>query len=561
MLLPKVKLLCLWAIGILGSSLAAKVQYKEANNDLEAKHQHAPLITVVFIVDQLSHDMLAKHSSNLRYGIGRLWRQGINYHMANHPQAMPTTPTGHACISTGALGREHGITSYGWLDEKTQNYIKCTQDDRPESAVISPDGYYDFGRSCYRMMTDTLADQFILSQAGPTERIVAAFALKSRASVLLAGRCGQAYWFDDKAGSMTSSRFYMEQLPNWLQRYNQTHPLTQGRKLRWRPMYRKDSKKYKFFGATDERFCSTQPKLFNKYCIEIDRNLNQPFAEFSRSPWASQTLLQTARAFCVAHRNKRILLYVSLSNFDHSAHLLGPDHRQQIDMLYHIDRQIGNFMRFVKQTFGASKSLFVLTSDHGASVIPEIQQERNFTLAERIDAKILIEEINQIIEERFNQPKIVHHFEAPQIFLDPKIMANLSKEKREQILNTIKSTIKSKPYIKECWTQQDLVNGQTTDNVDPHKAAFYNQAFEGRLGDIIYLTQPHKMVSMYAQGTSHCTPYLCDVHVPLILYQKGWLQNRHCHQPVCISQLAGSLARLTGSRLPNTANRKPLLGL
>jgi hypothetical protein len=46
-------------------------------------------------------------------------------------------------------------------------------------------------------------------------------ALKSRAAVLLGGKLGKAYWFNEKSGDFTTSTYYAKELPAWVAAWNQ----------------------------------------------------------------------------------------------------------------------------------------------------------------------------------------------------------------------------------------------------------------------------------------------------------------------------------------------------
>jgi hypothetical protein len=278
-------------------------------------------------------------------------------------------------------------------------------------------------------------------------------------------------------------------------------------------------------------------------------------------------LLETARRCIISHlnvnehRKARLLVFVSLSAFDFSGHLYGPDSREQLDMLYHLDKQIGRFINQVQSLAGRKNALFVLTADHGVMPIPEIMQQKGFNLPERIDVNGVIQEINDLVAREFKLKNIVKLFEAPEFFLDKKKLASLSPDKQDQLLEMIKNHLKNKPYMRECWTYKELAKTHNGCR-NKYQLLFAKQAYAGRTGELACMVQPYKMLTKYPSGTSHATPYRYDVQVPLAFYQTGAFDNGLAvQQPVLLTQFAGSLARILNCPAPSCAKGPILPGL
>ena len=68
------------------------------------------------------------------------------------PHGLPTTAAGHTALNTGVYGKDHGIISNAWFDQ-LGNKIDASDDPSPDAAVISPTGFYDFGKSPRNIMT------------------------------------------------------------------------------------------------------------------------------------------------------------------------------------------------------------------------------------------------------------------------------------------------------------------------------------------------------------------------------------------------------------------------
>lgn len=527
--------------------------------------QTTPNVTVVFVIDQFAYHYLWKVRPFFKYGLKKLFNKGTMYHDATYPHAMPSTPTGHAALSTGTFGYVHGVTGYGWINENNE-YTLITDDNRPESLVFAKSGFHNFGQSARQLMTDTICDQFSLTNEPSKEAHAYAFSLKPRSSIMLAGRKGKAVWFDEIDGGMTSSKAYFNSIPGWLKNVNRQHRPKHNAQYRWNPFHNRKSKAYNFCAATNYDFAAPQKSAIGTK-LTIDVNAKEPYKKFVATPFADQLVLKAAKK-CInhhinvnEHRHAKLLVFVSLSGFDFSGHLYGPDSIEQIDMLYHLDKQINKFINYVQTCVGAQKALFAITADHGIMPIPEILNSKGFALPERIDVNELTKELNNIAQHEFNVKNIIKYFEAPMFFLDKKELKSLDEKQQQELLERLKITIKKTDGIRDCWTLKDLEMTETSIR-NKYQVLFSKQVYKGRTGDLICMTQPYKMLTKYPTGTSHASPYRYDTHVPLAFYQSGAHDSGlEVQQPVSMVQVAMSLARLMNCPAPSCARGPILPGL
>ena len=68
------------------------------------------------------------------------------------------------------------------------------------------------------MLAETLADHLRLFTAGRGKAV--ALSGKARAAIALAGRLGQAFWFNEQVGRLVTGTAYMKELPAWLRTFN-----------------------------------------------------------------------------------------------------------------------------------------------------------------------------------------------------------------------------------------------------------------------------------------------------------------------------------------------------
>ena len=177
---------------------------------VEAK---APRLMVFIVIDQFSAHYIPKLSPFLTGGLKFLSEEGITYVNAFYDQSMPATAPGHALLSTGTYASFHGIINNLWYNSEGEQ-VRCDTDNRSQSAVFTPDGsLYANGKSSKNLLADTFADQCIMHSYPHARNEVWTLSLKSRASIMLAGKLGKPLWLDNKTGAFTSSKAYFEQLP------------------------------------------------------------------------------------------------------------------------------------------------------------------------------------------------------------------------------------------------------------------------------------------------------------------------------------------------------------
>ncbi len=115
------------------------------------------------------------------------------------------------------------------------------------------------------------------------------------------------------------------------------------------------------------------------------------------------------------------------------------------------------------------------------------------------------------------------------------------------------------PGIKSVWTYDQLLNSNPLPT--DHMYFFKRQLYPGRSGQIIIQTQPYVQLTDNSTGTSHCTPYEYDTHVPLMFYQRNVFEERVIEQKVWTLQLANTLAYLLGTNKPSASTMDVLPGI
>lgn len=545
----------------------------------KTKQPTIPQVTVVMVLDQGAFSYFPKLAPFFKHGFKHLLDHGIVYENAHHAHGVPETTPGHHAISTGTLPKYHGATYNSWVNPDNFSSVKYECDTSPDAAILDPNheaatktpaATFQPGCSARHTMVDGLSDQFIsMRNTHPNDNYhVWALSLKAHPVISCANRLGKAIWFDQKRGGFTSSKKYFDQLPTWVTKFNKKRGFASMTSLHWKTVYPLNHAAYNFPDSRNYDYAGYPESMATATTINCGTSCNageQPFERYVKTPQSAQALFDLAKK-CIDHiaDNDRLLLWISISNLDLCGHIYGPDSLECIDIMYHLDRQIGDFMDFVNQEYGADNSLFALTADHGICPFPELTNKRGITLARRIMAPELIAGMNKLLQEKFGLENIVRSFEPTFFVLDQVQIKALDQEKQIKIIDELKQYLRAQPGIKKVWTFHELM--QLPFEEDQFEQFYKNQLYKGRAGDLIVMCEPYCLLTKYAKGTSHSDPYEYNTHVPLMLLQKGRVDKKHVKNSlikdkVWVPQLPISLAHIMGIARPSASPYKVLPGI
>jgi predicted AlkP superfamily pyrophosphatase or phosphodiesterase len=510
---------------------------------LQAKRMpKIPRLITIFVVDQCAYHYIPKLRSHFAHGFKTLLDNGIVYENAYYPHAIPKTVPGHHCLSTGALPNGHGAPFNSWFghDGLTEHY-----DEDDMAPVFKDDSLIDEGKSSRKTVTDSISDQFVLSQNTNKKCYAFSLSLKAASALATATNLGKPLWFDEMRGGFTSSNTYFKKLPDWVKAFNQEQQFDTMQSFSWELLYPEGAPAYQLPDIKNYDYAEYSYSMITKGTMAIKRDGKKPFKQFLQTPKASKALMAFAKKCLFEHtqdKESTVLMWVLLSNLDFVCRFYGPKSLETIDLLYHIDEQIGDFMQTASRHLGAKNCLFVLTADHGIAPIPELAAKNGLTMAKRVMAKPMIKAINGAVEKKYGIKEAITGFK-PTYFK--------SAQKDPVVLAYIKELLANQPGIRKVWTLQDLESS----HYFPGQREFAYKAlvYPGRGGDFMCMPQPYCQMTDHPKGTSHQTPYEYDTHVPLVLYQPGRLEKKVVIQKVFITQLAPTLAEIMRISRPASA--------
>ncbi len=326
-------------------------------------------LVVVITVDQLGSDYLDRYGQEMTAGLRRLLDESAVWPRAVHDHAITETAPGHASILSGRFPVHTGISS------NSQGV---------NTAEASLLGSGDPGASPFRFRGSTFFDW--LKAADPSARALSV-SRKDRGAILPIGRAKtDVYWYASN-GTFTTSTYYREALPGWVNEFNARrapHALAGTSWELLRPEER--------YAAAD-----TIPRENDGIDIVFPHRLPTDPTEAARQVKEYPVMDSLTLAFALdgvnalalgASQRRTDLLAVSLSTTDAVGHRYGPDSREIHDQLLRLDRYLGQFLDSLFTLRDPRRVIVVVTADHGVAPYPDLRSGHyDNMLAQRVDAR------------------------------------------------------------------------------------------------------------------------------------------------------------------------------
>lgn len=311
-----------------------------------------PTLVVQITIDQLRPDYLDRYRDQLTGGLARLLKQGAFLTNAWHDHATTETAPGHATLWSGRYPAHTGVVL---------NEIGVAD---PQSPLLFGRGG---GASPYRFRGSAFfdwvrtRDQF--SRAFSVSR-------KDRGAILPLGRAKQnVYWYS-LDGRFTTSRYYADTMPTWVQRFNARNTTARWLGQKWEPLLAASA-----YSEKDSVPVESQGKDFTfPHVLEADqRTGTYNLTEF---PWMDEYTvdfaLEGVSALDLGKGPAVDVMSVSLSTTDAVGHRYGPASKELHDQILRVDRQLGRLIDSLYKLRDSSRIVFALSADHGVSPFPEL---------------------------------------------------------------------------------------------------------------------------------------------------------------------------------------------
>lgn len=516
----------------------------------QAMHaQERPKLVVGLMIDQMRWDYLYRYQD--RYGEGgfnRLLREGFSCENTYIDYVPTFTAIGHSTVYTGSVPAIHGIAGNDFIIQQTGQRMYCTQDD--DVAGVGSDGAE--GRQSPRnLLASTITDQLKLATNFRSK--VIGIAIKDRGGILPAGHFADAaYWYDGSSGHWISSTFYMEELPQWVQDFNQRGLAAQYLQQDWNTLYPLDT--YAQSIADDNRYEATfrgeeNPVFPKKLAALVEDN---GLGMIRTTPFGNTLTLDLARAAIQQERMGNNpggftdFLCVSLSSTDYIGHQFSVNSVEIEDTYLRLDQELAAFFAYLDEQVGEGEYTLFITADHGASHNPLFFMDQRGN-AGYFDERNTLTGVNQLLAERYGQPKIVTSLMNYQVHLNYETIAAHGLNERE-IKETVIQYIRKADGVAFVADMENIAASSIPARIRERIANGYNPK---RSGCIQIILEPQWYSGSPRQrGTTHGTWASYDAHIPLVWM--GWgIKPGKTNRVVHMTDIAPTLAALLHIEEPN----------
>jgi predicted AlkP superfamily pyrophosphatase or phosphodiesterase len=490
---------------------------KDSKNKLDKKQ---PKLVIGVVVDQMRFDYLTRFSDKYGdSGFKRLMGDGFEC-KAHHFSYMPTfTGPGHASIFTGTTPQTNGIIANNWFDKSLERLIYCVED----SMVKSVGG--DFkkeNRSPRNMLVTGLGDQIKLATNYKGKSI--GVSIKDRAAVLPAGKMADAaYWFkggDD--GIFISSTYYMNELPEWVQAFNNKGLPEKYLSQKWETILpitsyiESNSDDNHYEQSIDKGARPTFPYDLKKI------KEKEGYSLIKSTPFGNNIVVDFAKE---AIENEELgqdsivdLLTISFSSTDYIGHKYGPNSIEIEDTYIRLDQTISELLKYLDENVGQGEYLLFLTADHGAAQVPQELMDKGVEVGYYSDSAIWAS-VNVGLRVKYGVDSLVKNYSNYQFFFDHDVIQK-NKIQIPEISNLVLDIAMKQDGVKTGMIRNDLFSQQYTDRTKQIVQKGWNNK---RSGDVVLVMMPGWISNGYENrgGTSHGSPWSYDTHVPLLFYGYG----------------------------------------
>lgn len=323
-----------------------------------------PRLVVLLVIDQWPEWAFEAKRPALTGGFDRLLREGA-WHVGEHPSAATLTAAGHALLGTGEPPCRSGILANEWWHRDVEKQLK---------AIEGEDGTV----TAKWLRVPGLADAIAAAKTGGK---AVSISLKDRAAILPLGHSGTAIWYDARRVAWAS----LAPLP-WLAAWNAAHPIAAHLHDVWTPLPETARLARVPDAAPGE---VGEMGLGPTFPHALAATANPALALYA-TPIGNDLVLDTAIA-ALDHEHlgagpRADLLILSLSAHDFIGHGWGQESWESWDTTLRLDRRLGRFLAELDARVGAGRWSMIVTSDHGASPMPETLHGGRISYAQIKDA-------------------------------------------------------------------------------------------------------------------------------------------------------------------------------
>lgn len=541
------------------------------NGHLLKSQSDPPKLVVGIVVDQMRFDHLYKYQERFSNGgFKRIMREGFNYKNTQFSYVPTVTAAGHASIYTGTTPSIHGIIGNTWYQRSTKQAITNIGDEN--ELIVGTKDVNSYGASPRNLLTTTITDQL---RMGTNFRAkVISVSLKDRGAILPGGHAANAaYWHDWKSspGYFISSSYYMDELPNWVTKFNKLEKSDSYLTDSWSTLYPIES--YTLSAPDDnnyERALGGKTSPTFPYDFKSMRERYSEVGSEFQLIWVTPAGNSLLTDFAIeAIKNEGLgtdditdFINISYTVTDIIGHTFGPQSVEFEDVILRLDRNIESLLKSLDATVGTGNYLLFLTSDHGsvpvASYLADNKLPAGLVNIQKYEAALLSH-----LNSKYGTNEWIENFDGEAVYLN----RDLIKQKKLSL------RVVQQEAADFLITLEDVTGALTASNLQSKSYGYgmnkmlQNGYHSKRSGDVILVFKPGyvqnldpRITMQKVKGTTHGSGYAYDTHVPMLWFGKSIPKGKSVRK-VSVIDIAPSIAQKLNIAYPSGSTGEPLIEL
>lgn len=482
-----------------------------------------PTLVVHITVDQLTPVYIERYGKELTGGLARLLREGAVFTRAYQDHAITETAPGHATTLSGRHPRSTGIVT------------NLTGVPDAQEVLVGGGTRAQGPSSPYRFRGTTLIDWMRFRD--PRSRALSV-SCKDRGAILPLGRAKQdVFWYDGR-GRFTTSSYYADTLPDWVNRFNAAHPLPRLSGTAWTLL--RDSSTYpepdldtlETWGR-DPVFPHVVPATLPSSCTGM------------YYPRMDELIVRLAldglSALRLGTGDAPDLLAISLSPSDAVGHQFGPDSREAHDQFLQLDRTLKLFLDSLFTLRDPATVAISLTADHGIGSIPEVWARTHRLPVPRVDPWPALRPVFDALRAR-GVDTTAYDFESGAVLLD-RAALRVKGLDADSVATVLHRALHRVPGIARVYRRSELP--RLAARGDRIARRWIHMLPADLPAMLLVSIEPHALWRSSSVPANHGSPHDYDAWVPLIFHGRWFQPGRHARE-VGIVDLAPTMAQVLG---------------
>jgi hypothetical protein len=403
------------------------------------------------------------------------------------------------------------------------------------------------------LLATTITDELRLATNFQSK--VVGVSLKDRASILPSGHNPTAaFWMDDATGKFITSSYYMQQLPAWVNDFNNAKPIDKLLANGWNTLLPIDQ--YTESTADDVEWEGMLKGAAKPvFPFDTQKAYALDHGSLRQMPFGNTLTLQFAEAaiegYKLGQENTSDFLTINCASTDYCGHMTGPNAIEIEDVYLRLDRDLAGFFGYLDQKIGKGNYLVFLTADHGAA------HAEGFSRTNKMPTGLLSKDLESglmaAIEKQFGAKQLIFAVDNFQVTYNVNKIDSLKLNADEIKAATINYLLHQEG-IQYAVDQDKIAEASIPATLKNMMINGYNQH---RSGSVLMVNLPGWLPAYCKKGCTHSVWNPYDTHIPLLFM--GWkIPHGTTNRTTQMTDISATLAALLHIQMPSGCIGNPI---